>query len=223
MASSDDESNRCVLRFSLISRMFEYAWEFAYAAARSQRRGDPVNISITSSISWPYFPIGITDLRYVGRRILTNDRFNFKRRDSHLDLLIRTSWQTEWYDSIRRAWRLGYPTVRTVPGSIDLLVVAIVRPASCAIGFAIGNYYCQFPARTRPVSSESRRRLMNDIRRVASREVTEVAGNRPGDTAAIHDESDDPDEREPVVLNFNCAPVALKEGGFRWVFMSIVK
>ena len=72
--------------------MFKYVGKLTRTTAGSARRGDQVKVDFTAPTCGPHMGVAISDLRYESRRALSNSRFDFRSRDSHIDLLNRHQW-----------------------------------------------------------------------------------------------------------------------------------
>ena len=133
--------------------MFRYEGQFTYTTARSHRQGDLARIALEISIFGPRFPISIHDARYDSIHSLMNTRFDFKSRDSHIDLLARDSWYSDWVDCFRDTARLVYPRLDSAPATIRMLIYASWDPSFAVVEFQIGEDFCQFATRCRPGSA----------------------------------------------------------------------
>ena len=133
--------------------MFRYEGQFTYTTARSHRHGDLARITIEASLFGPRLTISIHDGRFDSVHVLTNARYDFKARDSHVDLRARDSWASNWVDCFRGPARLVFPRIDSAPQTIDMLIYASWDPAFVVIEFEIWGDYCSFATRCRPGSS----------------------------------------------------------------------
>ena len=101
----------------------------------------------------PRISVTIHDARFDSIHTLGNTRFDFKSRDSHIDLTARDSWHSDWADCFRGTARLVMPRIDSIPQEIEMLIYASWDPALDVIEFAIGEDYCQFATRVRPDSN----------------------------------------------------------------------
>ena len=110
-------------------------------------------ITVEASIFGPRISVTIHDARFDSIHTLSNTRFDFKSRDSHIDLMARDSWNSVWVDCFRGTARLAMPRIESIPQEIEMLIYASWDPAFAVIEFTIGEDYCQFATRVRPGSS----------------------------------------------------------------------
>lgn len=139
--------------------MFVYRGRFIYTTSGSWRRGESVEIELVVSIFSPRITVTISDDRYQTRHALSNTRYDFKSRDSNVDLMARDSWASDWYDSFRGDAQLIMPTIHGVPTEIAMVVIASWDPAFCVIEFQLGEDHCQFATRPRPGTGRWWRRI----------------------------------------------------------------
>ena len=162
---------------------------------RSRRHGDIVRIAIQAIIFGPSLSIEITDHRVNTHHSIDNTRFNYQSRDSHVDLLIRSDWRSEWRDCFRGAGHRVPPDVSGVPLQTPFFAIASRGPAFCAIGFDIGSDYIQFAARMRPGSSGAWARRYVDPHPPISPVVGEV-DDSSGPASAHQSPQGEPDALE---------------------------
>ena len=132
--------------------MFRYQGQFTYTTAGSYRRGDLARITIDAQLFSPYISVTIHDGRYDSIHTLSNSRFDFKARDSHVDLRSRDSWQSDWVDCFRGTARLVMPRLDSVPSQIEMLIYASWDPSFVVVEFQLRGDFCQFATRCRPGS-----------------------------------------------------------------------
>ena len=132
--------------------MMRYAGQFTYTTAGSHRRGDLARITIEGRLFGPYISVAIHDGRFGTIHTLQNTRFDFKARDSFVDLRSRDTWHSDWVDCFRGTARLVMPRLDSIPNQIDMVVYASWDPAFCVIEFQIHDDFCQFSTRCRPGS-----------------------------------------------------------------------
>ena len=63
----------------------------------SGRAGQYVNVAIHPSFSPGSFTVTIEDETAQAVRRIRNKRFNYRARDSYLDLLARDKWKSNWF------------------------------------------------------------------------------------------------------------------------------
>ena len=133
--------------------MFRYVGQFTYTTRGSHRWGDVARITVEASLFGPRISVAIHDARFDSIHMLSNTRFDFKSRDSHIDLMARGSWNSEWVDCFRGTAQLVMPRIDSIPQEIEMLIYARWGPAFAVIEFTIGEDFCQFATRVRPGSS----------------------------------------------------------------------
>ena len=136
--------------------MRRYEGHPQYTARGPARYGGLARITLEASLFRPQIAISIHGGRYDSIRTLTNTRYDFKSRDSNIDLVARESWRSDRYDCYRGTARLVYQRLTTAPGSPEVLVIAIRCPIFAAAECRIGKNHCHFATLCRTGSSGRR-------------------------------------------------------------------